>query len=47
MWKRESEAVDRVREGNEWRKAGTGLLSGGGLVGKKVVGGWVLEGSGE
>lgn len=36
MWKRESEAVDRVGEGNEWRKAGTEVLTVGGFVGKKV-----------
>lgn len=44
MWKRESEAVDRVGEGNEWWKAETGVLSMGGLVGKKVGGGWCGRG---
>lgn len=34
------EAVDRVGEGNEWWKAEEGVLKVGGLVGKKVGGGW-------
>lgn len=44
MWKRKSEAVDRVGEGNErWNRSGTGVLSVGGLVGKKLGEGGVIE----